>query len=108
MQIKVKESRKKNEDFQFNSDKENWGSTYAFKKFEDESNLFYTILATAKKDKVEKILKDYVDSDITVMKHGPIMSIIPMVSKYTAQDISEDLTKAGIEHCVYKQTFTMA
>lgn len=105
MMIKV---HRTNEDFQFNSDKENWASARTYANFASQASRLYTVLIDADKDKTEQVLKDYIGSGLVLITYSPYMSVALMLSEWEAEDISEELTVAGIEHCVYKQTLTIA
>lgn len=89
----------------FNADRKDWGHTYDYNAFAKSASNKYTVLAFDKR--LYKVLADF-DDAVKYFQYGDNGAIIPFLSKQGAEDLSEELTAKGVEHCVYKQTLEIA
>lgn len=89
----------------FNADREDWANAASYDRFARGASAMYTILAFDRR--IDDVLADYNDA-LKYIPHGVNGAVVPFLSKYEAEDLSEELTAKGIEHCVFKQTLEIA
>ena len=89
----------------FNADRKDWANAASYDRFARGASAMYTILAFNRR--INDVLADYNDA-LKYIPHGDNGAVVPFLSKYEAEDLSEELTAKGIEHCVFKQTLEIA
>lgn len=89
----------------FNADRKDWANAASYDRFARGASAMYTILAFDRR--IDDVLADYNDA-LKYIPHGVNGAVVPFLSKYEAEDLSEELTSKGIEHCVFKQTLEIA
>lgn len=89
----------------FNADRKDWANAASYDRFARGASAMYTILAFDRR--IDDVLADYNDA-LKYIPHGVNGAVVPFLSKYEAEDLSEELTAKGIEHCVFKQTLEIA
>lgn len=89
----------------FNADRKDWMNAASYDKFARGASAMYTILAFDRR--IDDVLADYNDA-LKYIPHGVNGAVVPFLSKYEAEDLSEELTAKGVEHCVFKQTLEIA
>lgn len=89
----------------FNADRKDWANTASYDRFARGASAMYTILAFDRR--IDDVLADYNDA-LKYIPHGVNGAVVPFLSKYEAEDLSEKLASKGIEHCVFKQTLEIA
>ena len=92
----------------FNADLKNTASMDVFNTFMEKANEGYTIVIADSTTKINSVLKDYIDSGVDVIWYNAYVTIIPLLTKQDAEDIAEDLTKNGLDFCVFNQVFQIA
>lgn len=89
----------------FNADRKDWMNAASYDKFARGASAMYTILAFNRR--IDDVLTEYNDA-LKYIPHGVNGAVVPFLSKYEAEDLSEELTAKGVEHCVFKQTLEIA
>ena len=89
----------------FNADRKDWANAASYDRFARGASAMYTILAFDRR--IDDVLADYNDA-LKYIPHGVNGAVVPFLSKYEAEDLSEELTAKGVEHCVFKQTLEIA
>lgn len=89
----------------FNADRKDWANAASYDRFARGASSMYTILAFDRR--IDDVLADYNDA-LKYIPHGVNGAVVPFLSKYEAEDLSEELTAKGVEHCVFKQTLEIA
>lgn len=89
----------------FNANRKDWANAASYDRFARGASAMYTILAFDRR--IDDVLADYNDA-LKYIPHGVNGAVVPFLSKYEAEDLSEELASKGIEHCVFKQTLEIA
>lgn len=89
----------------FNANRKDWANAASYDRFARGASAMYTILAFDRR--IDDVLSGYNDA-LKYIPHGVNGAVVPFLSKYEAEDLSEELTSKGIEHCVFKQTLEIA